>query len=174
MWTPAAQSQRRREQLVSEGLPSHGAGGWWSRVLGCGCGDLPGSSKESPVALELGKNGGCAPIAAMPPRHLLCPLGRGGGCCGCCVEPAHRATLSPGLSLGRRAGEEEQGGASQSCKGSGGEVEQPVGHLAVLAWCGAAAGRAWTASCEARKGMWDCVLGRCCEEWRAGPGGARG
>ncbi|NWQ95306.1 CUL9 protein, partial [Burhinus bistriatus] len=34
-------------------------------------------------------------------------------------EPAHGATLSLGLCLGRREGGEEQGGAGQSCKSSG-------------------------------------------------------
>lgn len=67
--------------------------------------------------------------------------------------------LSSGLSLGRQEGGEEQGGTSQGREGGGGEVKQPAGHLTVLAWRGAAAGRAWGAG----EGAWD-----------PAPGGHRG
>lgn len=76
----------------------------------------------------------------MPPQRPLSPA-----VAGQCAGPAHGATLSLRLTLGRWEGWEEQGGAGQDCKGGGGEAERPVGNLTVLAWCGAAAGRAWRA-----------------------------
>ncbi|XP_071661931.1 cullin-9 isoform X6 [Patagioenas fasciata] len=90
---------------------------------------------------------------AAPPRHqpqycLWFPCAAPDPAPGACGPQQHRAR---GGKSSWRAGEEEQGGASQGCEGSGGEVEQPVGHLTVLAWRGAAAGRAWTARC---RGSW--------------------
>lgn len=67
---------------------------------------------------------------------------------GQCVGSAQGATLSLRLTLVRLEGEEKQGGAGQDCKGGGGEVERPVGNLTVLAWRGAAAGRARRADGE--------------------------
>ncbi|NWY22652.1 CUL9 protein, partial [Aphelocoma coerulescens] len=61
-----------------------------------------------------GKACGHAPAVAAPPQHPLSPA-----VAGQCAGPAHGATLSLRLTLGRWEGGEEQGGAGQDCKGSG-------------------------------------------------------
>lgn len=148
---------------MSEGLPSDGAGrvvvqsarlwlwGCAGELWGRPCGT--GGSRAGEGLWPCPRSG-----RASPASPLSCtPQGKGEAAVGQCAGLAHGAALSPGLSLGRWEGGEEQGGAGQGCEGGGGEVEQPVGHLAVLAWCGAAAGRAWRAGCGGRR-------------WRVGPG----
>lgn len=122
-----------------------------------------GEGPAAPEAPEPGKACGCAPAVAVATWNLLCtePTGRGEAAGGQCAGPACGALLSLVVSLGRWEGGEEQGGAGQACEGDGGEVKQLVEHLAVLAWCGAAAGSAWRAGCGAREGMWDLTLDTC-------------
>lgn len=117
-----------------------GLGKGWSQAPGCGHGE------------PCGTGGSRARGRAFPASPLPCAPGERG-------RLLAVSMLSSGLSLGRQEGGEEQGGTSQGREGGGGEVKQPAGHLTVLAWRGAAAGRAWGAG----EGAWD-----------PAPGGHRG
>lgn len=135
-----------------------GLGGRWSRVPGCGRGDTLGGwhgpvSQEAPEPHREdswpGPRSGRASLASLPP---CTPQVEGEAAVGQFAGPAQGATLSPRLFLGRWEGGKEQGGANWGCEGGGGEVERPAGHLTVLAWRGAASGRAWRAGHGGQRG----------------------
>ncbi|XP_074753707.1 cullin-9-like [Athene noctua] len=82
---------------------------------------------------------GAAPSHPEPRRRLRFPRAAPDS------APGARGPWQPRAGGGKSSwqeGGEEQGGAGQGCEGGSGEAERPVGHLAVLAGRGAAAGAA--------------------------------